>query len=303
MKKYQQDSREFGFGTDICHLTDGISKRQQNKHVKKVKSEKDKSQALKEKEFIFTDPASRKFELSQFAMDIIDYRIRKAELLGVSGIYTIKEKYANKVADRLLWEESDRGKLYSKSEAKKRIHTFINIRIRTWFDLRLKFDLKAGVDSPESIIVKDEKGDTVDFCSIYQDDDYSEDQKNPIHRNPLEIMLAKEKDIVHEKALKAMAAKRTLRSREHLAIVAMTLDRPELADYTILKDFTNTERNVLKFHAIKKLCAIVQRLYPVEAKRETTHAKIKKTPFKILKEIYRKKPALWDEECNLPEAT
>lgn len=289
------ETDETGFDEDCLHVQqDGGNDSETRGGVKKDNAEP----------FMFSDPESRWFEFSQFADLIIGRRIEKNDgLLNLSGIYTIRTEFAEEVATRLLQEEVEKKILYTRAEASKRIHAFINLRIRTWLNLLRKQDLITSTVSSETIVEKNEEGEVIDLGKIDHESRFSEDNKNPFHHDQLEVMLAEERELVLEKALKIMASKHTRRSREYMALIARLLGRPELTDDTILNGLTNYQINILTFHAInKRLSTIVRQLYPVEKTRKTKHHKIPKTPFKILKKIYRKKPALWNNECNFNEA-
>jgi hypothetical protein len=144
--------------------------------------------------FIFTDPRSRWFEFNQFADRIIGRRIdRNAGLRNLSIIYTIKDKFAEEVATTLIREEYEQERLYTKSEVGRRIHVFINLRSRTWFDLVTKARLAADVASLGIIVEIDEEGEVVDHAETNHEWSCSEDRKNPFNQDQLEVIIAKER--------------------------------------------------------------------------------------------------------------
>ena len=209
---------------------------------------------------------------------------------NLSKIYTIKDKFAEEVATTLIREEYEQERLYTKSEVRKRIHTFINLRSRTWFDLVTKARLAADIASLGIVVEMNEEGEIVDHAETNHEWSCSEDRKNPFHQDQLEVIIAKEEEQVLEQALKLMAARRTRRAEEHLAIIAVLLHRPELADFAILTDLTNDQKTILKFHAIRTLSRTMERLYPVTQSGKNRNVKIRRTPFRILKELMRKTP-------------
>ena len=81
-----------------------------------------------------------------------------------------------------------------------------------------------------------------------------------------------------------------------MAIIAMILERPELSDCTILTGLTNIQINILTFHAIQTLSRIVAKLYPVTKQGKNKKFKVRRTSFKVLKELKRKKAPLWNED-------
>ncbi|MFZ4441468.1 MAG: hypothetical protein ACOYOS_23910, partial [Syntrophales bacterium] len=99
-----------------------------------------------------------------------------------------------------------------------------------------------------------------------------------------------------EKALAVMASKRTRRAKEHMAIIAMFLELPELSDCTILTGLTSSQKYIRTFHAIQTLSRIVAKLYPVTKSGKNKKFKVKRTPFKVLKELMRAKTPLWNED-------
>ena len=289
-------------GKERTSFTEDFPQKQLKEGDDNDKKGKIKPKTIDAGRFIFSDPKSRWFEFNQFAEGIIDKRIEKADLLRLSGIYKIKEAFADEVANTILREESEQDRPYTKSEARRRVHTFINVRIRTWLDLLQKQDLTASVVSSETVVEYNEEGDVIELAQGNHEWSPSEDRKNPFHQDQLEVMIAKEEELVLEKALKVMASKRTRRAKQHLAIIAKLLGRPDLADQAVLEGLTRHQMNILTFHAIKRLATIVGQLYPVSKIVKTTRVKISRSPFKILKEIYRKNPALWHDEDNFDAA-
>lgn len=243
--------------------------------------------------FIFTAPAERKFELSQFAEDIINKRISKTELPRLSQIYTIATKFADEVAATLLKEEASKATLYSKSQVRRRVNAFTNLRIRTWIDYLRRQDLGLAIDSPETFEERNEDGDLVGFSQKNDEWIFLEDRINPFHQDPHEVLIALERDQILEKALKILAERHTRRAREYMAIVAVILGRPELGDWTILASLAKTQKNTLTFHAIRTLATIIKSLYPVEETRKSKIVKVKRTSSKVLKMNMRKTHPLW----------
>lgn len=248
--------------------------------------------------FIFSDPGSRWFEFNQLADGIIGRRIdHHAGLRNFSKIYAIKDKFADEVATTLIREECAKECLYTKSEVRKKICVFLNLRIRTWFDLVTKERLAAAcIDSAETFVEMNEEGEIVDQSVVNHEWSISEDRKNPFHQDQIEVIIAKEEEQVLEQALKLMASRHTRRAKEHLAIVSVLLDRPDLVDFTIPKNLTVSQKYIQKCQAIKTLSRTMKKLYPVAKSGKSKKVKIRRTPFKILKQHMRKTPPLWNED-------
>lgn len=283
-----EETAETGFDEDCSHV-----QRQKGENCSETKEETEEDNASS---FIFSDPRSRWFEFNQFADRIIGRRIdRKSGLRNLSKIYAIKDKFAEEVATRLIREECDQGCLYTKSEVRKRIHAFINLRIRTWLDLVTKERLASDIASSGTVVEINEEGEITDLAETNHEWNISEDRKNPFHQDQLEVMIAKEEEQVLEQALKLMASKRTRRAKEHLAIIAVLLDLPDLADFTIYEKLTNNQKYIQKCQAIKTLSRTMEKLYPVTKSVKNKKVKIRRTPFRILKGLMRETSRLWNE--------